>query len=165
MLKNYITSIWRYVARNRSFTSINILGLVIGMTAFMLIAQYVLHELNYDKFWGNSGYIYRVQQDRFDKGELSTQWAAGALGVGPDMKANFPEIRNQVRMAESNALLSYGDVFFKEKGVYYASKDFFTVFGYPLLEGVDTSALSGPNKMVLSQSLAKKYFGAESPVG
>jgi putative ABC transport system permease protein len=165
MLKNYITSIWRYVARNRSFTSINILGLVIGMTAFMLIAQYVLHELNYDTFWANSKNVYRVQQDRYDKGELSTRWAAGAQGVGPDMKATFPEVTAFVRLTPSNALLSHGDTFFKEEGVYYASKDFFTVFGYPLLEGVDTSALSQPNQMVLSQTLAKKYFGNESPLG
>lgn len=165
MLKNYITSIWRYVARNRSFTSINILGLVIGITAFMLIAQYVLHELNYDTFWSNHKNVYRVQQDRYDKGELSTRWAAGAQGIGPDMKATFPEVQTFVRMAPSNAQLSYGDVFFKEEGVYYSSKDFFTVFGYPLLEGVDTSALARPNQIVLSKTFAKKYFGDESPLG
>ncbi|MEQ1588567.1 MAG: hypothetical protein ABL895_21955, partial [Cyclobacteriaceae bacterium] len=68
MFKNYLTSVWRYISRNRAFTTINILGLVIGMTAFMLIAQYVLHELSYDGFWKNSNAVYRVQLDRYDKG-------------------------------------------------------------------------------------------------
>lgn len=165
MIQNYLTSVWRYISRNRSFTAINILGLVIGMTAFMLIAQYVVHELGYDKFWTNTDQVYRVQLDRYDKGQLSTRWASGCLGIGPDLKANFPEVKQYVRMTKSNALLSYGDTFFKEDGVYYASQDFFTVFGYPLTSGVDSTALKGPNRMVLSRSLAKKYFGDEDPVG
>ncbi len=165
MFRNYLNSIWRYILRNRSFTSINILGLVIGISAFMLITQYVMHELSYDSFWKTSDRIYRIQQDRYDKGELSTRWAAGAQGIGPDLKTNFPEVISYVRMAPDNALLAYGDVFFKEEGVYFASKDFFKVFSYPLMEGVDSTALSGPNKIVLSRSLARKYFGTESPLG
>jgi putative ABC transport system permease protein len=165
MIRNYFTSVWRYISRNRAFTTINILGLVIGMTAFMLIAQYVLHELSYDGFWKNSKAVYRVQLDRYDKGELSTRWAAGCAGIGPDLKTNFPEVKHYVRMTQSNALLSYGDLFFKEEAVYYASQDFFAVFGYPLLAGVDTSALKGPNKIVLSKTLAKKYFGNQDPIG
>ncbi|HLZ16955.1 MAG TPA: ABC transporter permease, partial [Cyclobacteriaceae bacterium] len=114
MIKNYFTSVWRYFQRNRAFTIINILGLVIGMTAFMLIAQFVFHELSYDKFWRNTDRVFRVQLDRYDKGELSTRWAAGCNGIGPDLKANFPEVEHFVRMHNSNALLSHGDVFFKE---------------------------------------------------
>jgi putative ABC transport system permease protein len=165
MLKNYLTSVWRYVSRNKAFTVINIFGLAIGMTAFMSIAQYALHELSYDKFWRNTDNVFRVNQDRYDKGELSTRWASGCNGIGPDLKANFPEVKYYVRMTGSNALLSYGDTFFKEDAVYYASQDFFNVFGYPLISGEDSSALKGPNKMVLSESMAKKYFGEENPVG
>src|SRR6188768_1030305 len=101
MFKNYITSIWRYISRNSLFTGINILGLVIGITAFMLITQLVIHELSYDKFWKSSGNVYRLQQDRYNKGELSTRWAAGAMGIGPDLIANFPEVKNYVRMTKS----------------------------------------------------------------
>lgn len=165
MIKNYLTSVWRYISRNRTFTAINISGLVIGMTAFMLIAQYVVHELSYDKFWTNHDRVFRVQLDRYNKGEISTRWASGCLGIGPDLKANFPEVKNYVRMTGSNALLSHGDAMFKEENVYYASQDFFKVLKLPLLEGVDTSALAGPNKIVLSKTLAKKYFGNESPLG
>lgn len=165
MIKSYLISVWRYVSRNRAFTLINILGLVIGMTAFMLITQYVLHEVSYDGFWKNSANVYRVQLDRYDKGELSTRWASGCAGVGPDLKVNFPEVNRYVRMTHSNAMLSYGDSFFKEEAVYYTSQDFFLVFGYPLLSGVDSTALQGLNKIVLSSTLAKKYFGEENPLG
>ncbi len=165
MIKNYLISVWRYFLRNRSFTTINILGLVIGMTAFLLIAQFVFHELSYDKFWGNANRIFRVQLDRYDKGELSTQWAAGCNGIGPDLKANFPEVKYYVRLHGSDALLAHGDIFFKEDGVYFASQDFFKVFGYPLIAGEDSTALKGLNKIVLSRAMAKKYFGSEDPMG
>src|SRR5262245_43138625 len=108
MFTNYLTAVWRYISKNKAFTGINLLGLVIGMTAFMLIVQFVLHELNYDTFWANNDRVYRVQLDRYDKGELSTRWAAGCAGIGPDLKTNFPEVEHYVRMHGSNALLSYG---------------------------------------------------------
>src|SRR5690242_21917130 len=98
MIKNYLTSVWRYISRNKAFTAVNLLGLVIGITAFMLIVQFVLHELNYDTMWANSGRVYRMNLDRYDKGELSTRWASGCAGVGPDVKANFPEVEAYVRM-------------------------------------------------------------------
>lgn len=165
MLKNYLTSVWRYVSRNRAFTTINVLGLVIGMTAFLLITQFVVHELSYDRFWENHENVYRVQLDRYNKGERTTRWASGCLGIGPDLRNNFPEVRHYVRMTRSNALLSNGDTFFKEDAVYYTSHDFFNVFGYKLLHGVDSSALKGLNKIVLSRSMARKYFGDEDPMG
>lgn len=165
MLKNYLTSVWRYVSRNKAFTFINLLGLVIGITAFMLIVQFVLHEMSYDSMWANNERVYRMNQDRYDKGELSTRWASGCAGIGPDVKANFPEVEAYVRMTGSNALLSYGDTFFKEENVYYTSQDFFKVFGIKLLSGEDSTALKGLNKIVLSKSLAKKYFNDADPIG
>jgi putative ABC transport system permease protein len=165
MLLNYLTSVWRYVSRNKSFTIINLSGLIIGITAFMLIIQFVLHEVSYDIMWPNSNRVYRMNLDRYDKGELSTRWASGCAGIGPDVKANFPEVEAYVRMRSSNALLSFGDTFFKEENVYYISKDFFKVFGIRLLAGEDSTALKGLNKIVLSKTLAKKYFGETDPLG
>lgn len=165
MIKSYLISVWRYISRNKGFTTINILGLVIGMTAFMLIGQYVTHELTYDDFWVNKDRVYRVQLDRYNKGEVTTRWAAGCIGIGPDLKRDFSEVESYVRLRKSQALLSHGDVFFREEGVYYASQEFFKVFGAHLTEGVDSTALKEPNQMVLSRSLARKYFGDESPLG
>ena len=165
MFRNYLTSIYRYVSKNKVFTLINILGLATGMMACMLITQFVMHEFSYDNFHVKKDQIFRLQLDRYNKGELSTQWAAGAMGIGPDLKDNFPEVKEYVRLTGSNALFSYGDVFFKEEGVYYATEKFFQVFSIPLIHGIDSLVLKQPFKVVLSETLAKKYFGTENPVG
>jgi putative ABC transport system permease protein len=165
MLYNYFNSIWRYISKNRAFTTINVAGLAIGMLVCMLIAQYVLHELSYDQFHTRKDQIFRVQLDRYNKGERTTRWASGCLGIGPDLKANFPEVERIVMMTKSNAMLSYGDVLFKEEHIYYTSKDFFEMFSVKLIEGVDSLVLKDPFTMVVSQSFAAKYFGDESPVG
>lgn len=165
MFRNYLTSVLRYVSRNKGFTAINILGLAIGMTACMLITQFVLHEFSYDNFHVYKDRIFRLQLDRYNKGEVTTRWAAGAMGIGPDVKDNFPEVEDYVRLTGAGALFSYKDVFFKEEGVYYATESFFKVFSIPLIHGQDSSALREPYKVVLSESLAKKYFGNEDPIG
>ena len=130
MFRNYLTSIYRYVSKNKVFTLINILGLATGMMACMLITQFVMHEFSYDNFHVKKDQIFRLQLDRYNKGELSTQWAAGAMGIGPDLKDNFPEVKEYVRLTGSNALFSYGDVFFKEEGVYYATEKILPGFFY-----------------------------------
>ena len=165
MVRNYFTSVLRYVSRNKAFTFINILGLAIGMMACMLITQFVMHEFSYDSFHVYKDRIFRLQLDRYNKGEITTQWAAGAMGIGPDVKDNFPEVEDYVRLTGENALFSYGDVFFKEEGVYYATQSFFKMFSIPLIYGVDSIVLKEPFKVVLSESLAKKYFGNEDPIG
>ncbi|MEK6783460.1 MAG: ABC transporter permease [Bacteroidota bacterium] len=98
MIRSHLTSILRYISRNKAFTFINVLGLAIGMMACMLITQYVMHEFSYDDFHVKKDRIFRVQQDRYNKGELSTQWAAGCVGIGPDLKTNFPEVGRYVRL-------------------------------------------------------------------
>ncbi len=165
MFQNYLTSLWRYISRNKVFTFINVTGLAIGMLACMLIAQFVLHELSYDNFLDKKDRIFRLQLDRFDKGELSTRWAAGAAGVGPDIKANFPEVKSYVRLHQSGVTLSYGDTFFKEDNLYFASEDFFKIFSIKLISGVDSVVLKDPFKLVISQTLARKYFHDENPIG
>src|SRR5262245_52880012 len=165
MIQNYPNSVRRYISRNKAFTTINILGLAIGMMACMLITQYVLHEFSYDNFHKKKDRIFRVQLDRYDKGQLSTRWAAGCAGIGPDLKTDFPEVEDYVRMHQQGHVFRYADVFFKEDASYFATQDFFKVFSIKLLEGVDSVVLKDPFKIVISQSFAKKYFGTENPIG
>lgn len=141
------------------------MGLTIGMMACMLITQYVMHEFSYDDFHVKKDRIFRVQQDRYNKGELSTRWAAGCAGIGPDLKTHFPEVEQYVRLLGVNATLSTADLYFREDALYYASEDFFQVFSVKLIAGESSSLLKDPLKIVLSQSLAKKYFGHEDPIG
>ncbi len=165
MFNNYLKSLWRYVARNKGFTFINVSGLAIGMLACMLIAQFVLHELSYDNFLENNDRIFRLQLDRYNKGEITTRWAAGAAGIGPDLKANFPEVEEYVRLHRRTSVLAVGDIFFKEENIFAASEGFFKVFSVRLISGIDSTALKAPFTIVLSQTLARKYFGNADPVG
>ena len=164
MLKNYLKTSWRALSKNKAFTMINILGLTIGMVAFMLISLYVQNEYDYDQFHTQKDNIYRLKQNRYNKGELTTEWAAGCAGIGPELTNNFPEVKKFVKMTQSNALLSYEDKVFKENHAYYATNSFFQVFSVKLVSG-DTSALSKSYSMVLSETTAKKYFGEENALG
>src|SRR5678810_1309776 len=94
MIRNYFKIAWRNIKRYKAYSGINILGLAIGISACLLILQYVSYELSYESFQDKKDRIYRVQQDRFDKGKLSTQWAAGAYAVGNSFKDAIPEIED-----------------------------------------------------------------------
>jgi len=86
MIKNYFKIAWRNMMRHKAYSGINIFGLAIGIAACLLILQYVWFELSYENFQVNKDRIYRIQQDRYDNGKLSTQWAAGAFAVGNSFK-------------------------------------------------------------------------------
>src|SRR4030095_14021972 len=98
MIKNYFKIAWRNILRQKGYSGINIVGLAIGIAACLLILQYVSFELSYENFQVNKDRIYRVQQDRYDKGKLSTQWAAGAYAAGNSFKDAIPEIEDYVKV-------------------------------------------------------------------
>src|SRR4051794_22870844 len=98
MFKNYFKIAWRTTMRHKAYSAINIFGLAIGIAACLLILQYVMFELSYENFQANKDQIYRVQQDRYDNGKLSTQWAAGAFAVGNSFKNAIPEVEDYVKV-------------------------------------------------------------------
>ncbi|MEO9868967.1 ABC transporter permease [Ekhidna sp.] len=165
MFKNYFTATIRNLTKNKFYASINIFGLAIGMAAGFMILQYVYHELTYDDFHENKENIYRVQTNRYNAGELTTQWAAGAAGAGYHLHENFPEVVDFVNLHGSGVGISYENKYFELESPYYARENFFQVFSIPLIQGVDSLVLKGLYKVVLSESLAKKIFGDENPVG
>src|SRR6202012_1712151 len=97
MTKNFLLIALRNLFKHKAFSFINIFGLAIGIAASLLILQYARYELSYDKFEPNSGQISRLQQDRYNGGKLSTQWAAGAAGIGPPVKDAVPEVESFAR--------------------------------------------------------------------
>ena len=135
------------------------------MAAGFMILQYVYYETTYDQFFGNRENIYRVRTDRYDKGQLSTQWAAGASGAGIDMKEAFPEVLDYVKLYSWNQLIAHTDQFFDTEYGFFATENFFQVFSVPLLSGVDSLVLKDLNTAVLSESFSKKMFGDSDPVG
>ncbi len=166
MFKNYLKIAWRNIIRNKAFSSINILGLAIGIAASLLILQYVAFELSYDKFHVNTSRIYRVQQDRYNDGKLSTQWAAGAYAVGNHAKQAFPEVEEYVKMVRSSPLMvDYNNSNIKVEKTYFTSSSFFAVFTYPLLAGDPKTVLDAPNTVAISASLARRLFGKEEALG
>jgi len=165
MFFNYLGVAIRYLKKNLLSFLINLLGLAIGMTAFILIIQYVRFELSYDNFHELGDRIYRIQQDRYNKGELTTQWAAGCSAVGQALYENFPEVENFTRFQTASGIISYDDRRFKETKIYLADTSFFDVFSFPLIEGDPSEILKKPFETVLSESAAAKYFGDEETVG
>src|ERR1700760_2472591 len=106
MIKNFFKIAWRNIKRHKIYSGINILGLAIGIAACLLILQYVSFEFSYENFQVNRDRIYRVRQDRFDNGKLSTQWAAGAFGVGNAFKDAIPEIEEYVKVIQNNNVIT-----------------------------------------------------------
>ncbi|SDK00964.1 putative ABC transport system permease protein [Catalinimonas alkaloidigena] len=166
MLKSYFLVAVRSLLKQRFYSLINLFGLAIGIACCLLILQYVRYELSYDDFHTKKENLYRVQQDRYDKGELSTQWAAGAYAVGNSFKDAFPEVEEYVKVVPTGSLVvGYGEDKLKVEKIYFASSAFFEVFSYPLVQGNPATALTEPNTVVLSASTARNIFGDEDPLG
>ncbi|NID09658.1 ABC transporter permease [Fibrivirga algicola] len=167
MLQNYVKIAWRNLLRHKAFSAINLVGLAIGMAACLLILQYVALELSFDNFHEKGDRIYRVRQDRYDAGKLSTEWVSGAYAVGNSFKDAFNEIEEYVKVVGSGSVVAevQGGEQVKIEKVYFASKAFFTVFSYPLITGDARTALTEPNTVVLSETIATKLFGTANPLG
>jgi putative ABC transport system permease protein len=160
MLRNYITMAFRNVARNRVFSAINIFGLSIGLAACLLIFQFVSFELSYDKFHDNFDRVYRVTNDRFQNGKLIQHGTITYPTIGPTMAKDFPEIEMYTRLMPSGDLnVRIDDKDFRGDRCHFADEHFLSIFPFPLLAGDRLSALKEPRSMVLTETLAKKYFG------
>ncbi len=166
MIRNYFKIAWRNMMRHKAYSGINILGLAIGIAACLLILQYVSYELSYENFQDKKDRIYRVQQDRYDKGKLSTQWAAGAYAVGNSFKDAIPEIEDYVKVVQNGRVTTeVNNQPLKIEKVYFATNSFFSVFTYPLIAGNKNNALKEPFTAALSETTAKKIFGTTNVVG
>ncbi len=165
MFKNYLLVAFRNLTKNKAFSFINIAGLAIGMAACLLIIQYVSYELSFDNFHANKARIFRINQDRYTNGKLTTQWTAGAFGVGNAIKV-LPEIEDVVKMVGSGDIqASYKDQKLVIHNIYFASSSFFNVFSFPLLSGDPKTALKEPNTVVISEEIADKLFHGENAIG
>jgi putative ABC transport system permease protein len=165
MWRNFLIITLRNFRRHKAYSFINTFGLALGLAAGFMILQYVYYETSYDTFFENKENIYRIQQNRYNKGELSTQWVSGCAGVGLHMKEDFPEVLNFVNLRSSAAMISRDKNYFQPEYAYYAGADFFEVFSLPLVQGDRQTILKEPYTVALSQSWAKKFFGDEDPMG
>jgi putative ABC transport system permease protein len=165
MLKYYLLASFRNIRKERIFSLINILGLTFGVASFLLIIQFTSYELSYDNYHHNKDRIYRLKLNRFNKGELTTQWASGCAGIGQALQDNFSEVADIVKFKSVDAVVSYEDTRFRETSMYFATPSVFTTFTIPIIKGNPASILEEPGSIAISASMAKKYFGEEDPIG
>lgn len=167
MLRNYISVAYRSLFKNRVFSFLNILGLAIGMAAFLFIIHYVRFERSYESFHENADNIYRVTLDLYNGNEFIVTDCETYAPLGPMLKAKHPEVVDYVRMYHNDGLqdINVDNRRFLEEGLYFADASVFTVFTLQTLQGNPKTALIEPFKIALSETTAKKYFGKTDVVG
>jgi len=165
MLRSFFINAIRNMRKHSAYLVLNVTGLTIGLTSFILISLYVLHELSYDRSHANYENIYRIKITGMMAGGTLDQGVTAAP-MSQALKADYPEIEHSVRVNRSGAwLVKYGDTRFNEDGVLFADSSFFSVFSFRLLRGDPKTALVDPRSMILTEEFARKYFGNEDPLG
>ncbi|HEX4372787.1 MAG TPA: ABC transporter permease [Puia sp.] len=163
MLKNYFTTAWRNLRKNKIFSFINIFGLAIGMAACLLILQYVSFQLSYDQFNKNVNDIYRVYNDRYQNGKLIQHGTITYSAIGKAMQDDYPEVINHTRVEPWGKVIISQSNFKKigEQEVLAVDNSFLSMFSYPMIAGDPKTALKEPYSVVLTASSAKKIFGTK----
>jgi len=164
MLKNYLKIILRVIQRHKGFSFIKISGLVIGMACCILILLFVRYELSFDDFHVNKDRIYRVLSE-LDLTQGAEIVPITALPLAPAIKNDLPEVTAVTRISDwGDRLFKVGDMRFSED-LFYVDADFFDIFTFPLIQGDPKTALIEPYSLVITEELAKKYFGKDDPLG
>lgn len=165
LVDNYFKIAWRSLLRNKGFTAINISGLAIGLASAIVLLLWIRNELSFDQFHTNRDRIYQVMSRGAFDGHMEVDGRTPMV-LGPVLQAAYRrEVETTVRINWVGAfILSAGDRHIGTQG-YLTDPGFFRIFSFPLLEGDTATALMGDRKIVLTQRLAKKLFGAEDPMG
>ena len=151
--------------KNKTFSSINVIGLTIGLACCLLIALYIQNELSYDKFQVKGNRIARViMQYSFDGSTESNAGNFTSVRVASIFPRTFPEVESAIKMTEYSRVVKYDDKLFNEKKFMYADSNFFKIFSFKLLKGNSQTALSKPYDVLLTASTAKRYFGNKNPI-
>jgi putative ABC transport system permease protein len=161
MFKNYLKIAFRNLIRHKAFSMINIAGLAIGMAASILILLWVQNELSYDRFHKNADQLYRITCNAGD-----FKAAVNPAGMPAGLQAQMPEIKSYVRLSHpSTNLLEVGDRKFVESRIFYADTNFLDIFSFPLVKGNPKTALQRIDGVLITEDMAKKYFGKEDAMG
>ena len=165
MIRNFIKTAIINMYRNKTYTLINIFGLSIGLACVMLITLYIKDEVSFDRFNINGPSIYRVVQDGHspDGTTFKNGFSGGVEGV--TFKQQIPEVKDFCRINGGGSVLvrKGGDVI--SEPVSYADKSIFKIFSFPLISGKPDAVLNNPNELVITEDMAKKYFGTDDAVG
>lgn len=161
MFKNYFKIAWRNIVRHKAYSFLNIAGLAIGMACSILILLWVQNELSYDRFNSNADQLYRLTSSSGD-----FKAAVSPAGMAEGLQAELAEIKATTRLSKpSDNLFEVGNQKFLEKRVFFADSNFLQVFSFSLLQGDARTALSNPGNVLITEDIAKKYFGKADAIG
>ncbi len=160
MLKNYFKIAWRNLKRYKSYSLINILGLALGIASCLIIFLVVKNELGYDGFHKKANRVYRVTLNAIDFNP------SVSMAIAPAMRNDFPELEHVSQVLyQQSGTMKIGNTRYIENGFAYADDQFTGIFDYQWLAGNPKTALADPNTIVLTESLAKKYFNGRDVMG
>src|SRR4051812_27335158 len=163
MLKNLLLTALRNFKKDKWYNILNVLGLTIGITFSLFLIFYVTDELSYDRYQKNADRIFRINTYIQEK-DKNTDWTLSQLPLGPRLKKDYPEVEEMTRfIPRERTLFKSGENNYYETKVYYADSTVFKVFAQNFVEGTAGTALNAPFDIVITKSLAEKYFGKNIP--
>ncbi len=170
MWNNYFKIALRNFSRHKLYSFINVFGLALGIACVLLLTLFVINENNYDRFHTNANRIFRIAQKLKDaQGVVIEHSASLPWAAGPALQTDYPDVVN-VRMYKAwqkSPLINYEELEkgFYEEEVFFVDTTFFRIFSFPLVKGNPETALQNPQSVVITESMATKYFGDADPMG
>ncbi len=165
MIKNLLKVAFRNIRKDSSYSSINILGLTIGITCSLFLVLYIVDELSYDKYHEKADNIYRIVSNIKETDNEFT-WAVAQIPMAEELREKYPEVKDAIRFfGMGRRLMKYQNKSFYEEDFYMADSTVFDVFSYNFIYGNPSTALDEPNKIVITSAIAKKYFDTIDAVG
>ncbi len=165
MFKNLIKTAFRHILKHPGYSVLNILGLTLGISSALFLIIYVSDEVSYDRYHEKSERIYRVSSKITEPDDQFT-WIVAQIPFGPQLVQDYPEVQSFVRFINMpRDLYKYEDKEFTEENFYYVDSTLFDIFTYKVLKGDVKAALLEPNKIILTERIATRYFGADDPIG
>ena len=159
MFKHQFKTAWRALKAYKAYSLINVLGLTLGISACLVIFLVVQYELSYDQYHNKAARIYRVTLNAIDFNP------SVSMAVVPALRTDFPELEQVTQVLyQQSGLVKIGTTKYEEKGFAFADHQFPSVFDYEWMAGNSKTALSAPNSVVLTETIAKKWFGKANPV-
>lgn len=165
MIPNFFIFAFRLLRRDKLHSIINTIGLSIGIACCIIIMMYLQNELSYDQYHEKADRIYRLGI-KITMGDQSESYAQSSWSIGKRLKDEYPEIENYVRIEPFNdVLFKYKDKLFYEDEMALADPSIFEIFSFKFIHGDPATCLKEPGNLVLTATLARKYFGDQNPIG
>jgi putative ABC transport system permease protein len=165
MLKNLFKTAIRHIFKHSGYSVLNILGLTLGISSALFLIIYGADEVSYDRYHEKADRIYRVSTKITEPDDQFT-WINAQIPFGPQVVHDYPEVQSFVRFINMpRSFYKYENLEFNEENFYYVDSTLFDIFTYKVLKGEVKSALLEPNKIILTQKIAAKYFGSADPIG